>query len=202
MPDAEIVLYTTDDGFARVQLRAVDGSAWLSQRDIAALFGKDLRTINEHIRNILVEGEVDSETTIRNFRIVQSEGAREVTRNVTFYNLDMILAIGYRVRSPRGTQFRRWATTVLADYLVKGFAMDDAKLKDAPQWDYFDEWLERIRDIRASEKRFYQKVRDLYATGRLRPVVGCRQDLLRKGAEQDALRCDRPYRSPDHRVTQ
>ena len=92
------------------------------------------------------------------------EGAREVERAVAHYNLDAILAIGYRVRSPRGVEFRRWATTVLADYLVKGFAMDDAKLKDAPQWDYFDEWLERIRDIRASEKRFYQKVRDLYAT--------------------------------------
>lgn len=162
--NGEIVLYTTEDGLANVQLRAIDGTAWLSQRDIAALFAKDVRTVNEHIQNIVSEGEVDAAATIRNFRIVQSEGARTVTRDVTHYNLDMILAIGYRVRSPRGTQFRRWATTVLAEYLVKGFAMDDEKLKDAPQWDYFDEWLERIRDIRASEKRFYQKVTDLYAT--------------------------------------
>ncbi|WP_298861537.1 virulence RhuM family protein [uncultured Microbacterium sp.] len=164
-PDAggEIVLYTTDDGLVHLQLRALDGTAWLPQRAIAELFGKDVRTINEHIQNIVDEGEV-SMATIRKFRIVQIEGSREVTRDVEHYSLDMILAIGYRVRSPRGTQFRRWATTVLAEYLVKGFAMDDEKLKGSEQWDYFDEWLSRIRDIRASEKRFYQKVRDLYMT--------------------------------------
>ncbi|WP_220387325.1 virulence RhuM family protein [Agreia bicolorata] len=128
------------------------------------LFDKDVRTINEHIQNIIAEGEIDHQATIRDFRIVRMEGAREVERVVAHYNLDVILAVGYRVRSARGIQFRRWATTVLAEYLVKGFAMDDAKLKDAPQWDYFDEWLERIRDIRASEKRFYQKVKDLYTT--------------------------------------
>lgn len=160
----ELVLYTSDDGLAHVQLRAIDGSAWLSQRQIAELFDKDVRTINEHIQNLISEGEIDSTATIRDFRIVRIEGSREVARAVTHYNLDVILAVGYRVRSTRGVEFRRWATTVLADYLVKGFAMDDAKLKDAPQWDYFDEWLERIRDIRASEKRFYQKVKDLYAT--------------------------------------
>ncbi|MGX1696328.1 virulence RhuM family protein [Microbacterium keratanolyticum] len=159
----EVVLYTTDDGLAKVQLRALDGTAWLPQRSIAGLFDKDVRTINEHVQNIVAEGEV-SAATIRKFRIVQTEGTREVSREVEHYNLDMILAIGYRVRSPRGTQFRRWATTVLAEYLVKGFAMDDAKLKGSDQWDYFDEWLSRIRDIRASEKRFYQKVRDLYMT--------------------------------------
>lgn len=166
MPEqsGEIVLYTTDDGLARVQLRAAGGTAWLPQREIAALFGKDVRTVNEHIQNIVREGEIDPTATIRNFRIVQLEGEREITREVEHYNLDVILSVGYRVRSPRGAQFRRWATTVLTEYLVKGFAMDDAKLKGAEQWDYFDEWLERIRDIRASEKRFYQKVRDLYAT--------------------------------------
>lgn len=160
----ELVLYTSDDGLAHVQLRAVEGSAWLTQLQIAELFDKDVRTINEHIQNIVGEGEVDALATVREFRIVRFEGTREVARDITHYNLDVILAVGYRVRSPRGTQFRRWATTVLNDYLVTGFAMDDAKLKDAPQWDYFDEWLERIRDIRASEKRFYQKVNDLYAT--------------------------------------
>ncbi|MDJ0358039.1 virulence RhuM family protein [Paenarthrobacter sp. PH39-S1] len=160
----ELVLYTSDDGLAHVQLRAASGTAWLPQRGIADLFGKDVRTINEHIQNVITEGEVDPAATIRKFRIVQNEGNREVAREVEHYNLDVILAVGYRVRSPRGVQFRRWATTVLSEYLVKGFAMDDAKLKDAKQWDYFDEWLERIRDIRASEKRFYQKVLDLYAT--------------------------------------
>jgi len=142
----------------------VDGTVWLSQREIAELFDKDVRTVNEHIRNVFAEGECDPAATIRKFRIVQTEGARQVEREVDAYNLDVILSVGYRVRSPRGTQFRRWATTVLREYLVKGFAMDDARLKQAEQWDYFDEWLARIRDIRASEKRFYQKVRDLYAT--------------------------------------
>ncbi len=164
MSKGELILYSTDDGAATVGLRAVDGTVWLSQREIAELFDKDVRTINEHVKNVFEEGECDPAATIRKFRIVQTEGARQVEREVDTYNLDVILSVGYRVRSPRGTQFRRWATTVLRDYLVKGFAMDDDRLKQAEQWDYFDEWLARIRDIRASEKRFYQKVRDLYAT--------------------------------------
>lgn len=164
MSEGELILYTTDDGAAIIGLRAVDGTVWLSQREIADLFDKDVRTINEHIHNVFAEGECDPEATIRKFRIVQTEGSRQVEREVDTYNLDVILAVGYRVRSPRGTQFRRWATSVLREYLVKGFAMDDARLKQAEQWDYFDEWLARIRDIRASEKRFYQKVRDLYTT--------------------------------------
>lgn len=164
MSKGELILYSTDDGAATVGLRAVDGTVWLSQREIAELFDKDVRTVNEHIKNLYEEGECEPTATIRKFRIVQTEGARQVEREVDTYNLDVILSVGYRVRSPRGTQFRRWATTVLKDYLVKGFAMDDIRLKQAEQWDYFDEWLARIRDIRASEKRFYQKVRDLYAT--------------------------------------
>ncbi|KXJ52341.1 MAG: hydroxyacid dehydrogenase [Thalassospira sp. Nap_22] len=164
MSKGELILYNTDDGAATVGLRAVDGTVWLSQREIAELFEKDVRTVNEHIRNLFEEGECDPAATIRKFRIVQTEGARQVEREVDTYNLDVILSVGYRVRSPRGTQFRRWATTVLKEYLVKGFAMDDVRLKQAEEWDYFDEWLARIRDIRASEKRFYQKVRDLYAT--------------------------------------
>jgi hypothetical protein len=160
----EIVLYTTDDGLANVQLRAIDGTVWLTQAQIAELFQTTKQNVSLHVTNLIDEGEVDAVATVKDFLTVRTEGARQVERSLTHYNLDMILAIGYRVRSPRGTQFRRWATTVLAEYLVKGFAMDDAKLKDAPQWDYFDEWLERIRDIRASEKRFYQKVTDLYAT--------------------------------------
>lgn len=164
MSEGELILYSTEDGAATVGLRAVDGTVWLSQREIAELFDKDVRTVNEHIKNVFSEGECDPLATIRKFRIVQTEGARQVEREVDTYNLDVILSVGYRVRSPRGTQFRRWATTVLREYLVKGFAMDDARLKQAEQWDYFDEWLARIRDIRASEKRFYQKVRDLYTT--------------------------------------
>jgi hypothetical protein len=164
MSEGELILYTTEDGSSTVGLRAVDGTVWLSQREIAELFDKDVRTVNEHIHNIYAEGECAPEATIRKFRIVQTEGIRQVEREVDAYNLNVILSVGYRIRSPRGTQFRRWATTVLREYLVKGFAMDDARLKQAEQWDYFDEWLARIRDIRASEKRFYQKVRDIYAT--------------------------------------
>lgn len=160
MSDGELILYTTEDGAAKVQLRAVDGTVWLTQREISELFNKDVRTINEHIQNVFADGEGDPAATIRKFRIVQTEGSREVSREVDGYNLDVVLAVGYRVRSERGVQFRRWATTTLREYLVKGFAMDDEKLKD-PQWDYFDELLERIREIRASEARFYQKVREV-----------------------------------------
>ena len=147
----EIVLYTTDDGLARVQLRAFEGSAWLSQLEIAELFQSTKQNISLHIKSILADGELDSAATVKENLTVQTEGERSVTRTLTLYNLDMILAIGYRVRSPRGVQFRRWASTVLREYLVKGFAMDDDTLKGVEQWDYFDEWLERIRDIRASE---------------------------------------------------
>lgn len=160
----ELVLYTTDDGLAHVQLRAVDGSAWVTQAQLAELFQTTTQAMTQHIGAIYAEGELTEAATCNDYLQVRQEGGREVRRNLKHYNLDVILAVGYRVRSPRGVQFRRWATTVLSEYLVKGFAMDDAKLKDAEQWDYFDEWLERIRDIRASEKRFYQKVRDLYAT--------------------------------------
>ena len=164
MSEGELILYSTEDDAATIGLRAVDGTVWLSQREIAELFNKDVRTVNEHIRNVFTERECDPGATIQKFRIVQTEGSRQVEREVDAYNFDVILSVGYRVRSARGTQFRRWATTVLREYLVKGFAMDDARLKQAEQWDYFDEWLARIRDIRASEKRFYQKVRDLYTT--------------------------------------
>jgi len=160
----ELVLYTTEDGLAHVQLRAVDGSAWVTQAQLAELFQTSTQAMTQHIAAIYAEGELSEAATCNDYLQVRQEGGREVRRNLKHYNLDVILAVGYRVRSPRGVQFRRWATTVLSEYLVKGFAMDDAKLKDAKHWDYFDEWLERIRDIRASEKRFYQKVLDLYAT--------------------------------------
>ena len=167
LPQSEIILYQTEDGRTRVQCRFEDETLWLTQGLIAELFEKDVRTINEHLMNIFEEGELRREATIRKFRIVRLEGAREVAREVEHYNLDAILAVGFRVRSHRGTQFRQWALGRLSEYLVKGFTMDDERLKNPPgkgQKDYFDELLERIRDIRSSERRFYQKVLDIYAT--------------------------------------
>ena len=167
LPNSEIILYQTEDGRTRVQCRFENETLWLSQALIAELFEKDVRTINEHLANIYEEGELRREATIRKFRIVRLEGRREVTREVEHYHLDAILAVGFRVRSHRGTQFRQWAIGRLNEYLVKGFTMDDERLKNPPgkgQKDYFDEQLERIRDIRSSERRFYQKVLDIYAT--------------------------------------
>ena len=158
----EIILYQADDG-AHVQLRARGGTIWLTQAEMATLYGTTGQNIGQIIRRVLADGELDEATTNSEF-VVRLEGSRTVRREVKVYNLDMVLAVGYRTTTPRAVQFRQWATSVLREYLVKGFAMDDAKLKAADGWDYFDEWLARIRDIRASEKRFYQKVRDLYAT--------------------------------------
>jgi len=163
LPQSELVLYATEDGLARFYLRAEGGTVWLTQKQIAELFQVSLPTVNEHLAGIFAEGELEPERTLRKFRIVQQEGAREVRRQVDHYNLDAIMAVGYRVTSPRGTQFRQWATTQLRDYLVKGFVLDDVRLKEPGGWDYFDELLEKIREIRASEKRFYQKVRDAFA---------------------------------------
>jgi hypothetical protein len=163
-PDSDILLYQTEDGQTRVEVRLQNKTVWLSQKLMADLFQKDVRTINEHIKNILAEGEQASEATIRKFRIVQIEGKREVARSVDFYNLDMILAVGYRVRSHRGTQFRRWATERLREYIVKGFALDDDRLKQADGRNYFDELLARIRDIWSTEKVFWRKVLYIYAT--------------------------------------
>ncbi len=161
----EIILYNTEDGRTRLRLEVTDGTVWLSQAEIAELFQATKQNISVHIRNILDEGELSPEATVKESLTVQSEGGRRVQRRITVYRLEMILAVGYRVRSPRGSQFRRWATTVLRDYLIKGFALDEQRLKEPiGGFDYFDELLERIREIRASEKRFYQKVRDLFAT--------------------------------------
>lgn len=160
---SELVLYRTEDAKTRLQVRLHGESAWLTQRQMAELFGVTVPTINEHLSAIYADGEIEAERTIRKFRIVQLEGQREVRRQLDHYHLDAILAVGYRVRSARGTQFRQWATAQLSDLVVKGFVMDDARLKDPTANDYFDELLARIREIRASEKRFYQKVRDLFA---------------------------------------
>lgn len=158
----EIILYQTEDGQTQISLQARDGSVWLTQIQLADLFQTSVSNINKHIKGILADGE-QPEATIENYSIVQIEGGRSVERQVSHYNLPMIMAIGFRVRSPRGTQFRRWAAAQLSEYLVKGFVMDDARLKEPGGDPYFDELLERIRDIRASEKRFYQQVRDVFA---------------------------------------
>lgn len=159
----EFLLYVAEDGQTRIDVRLRDENVWLNQLQLANLFDKDVRTISEHIKNIYAEGELEEGATLRKFRIVQTEGARAVTREVAHYNLDMIIAVGFRVRSTRGTQFRQWANARLAEYIVKGFAMDDERLSDA-RHDYFDELVRRVRRIRVSERRFYQKITDIFAT--------------------------------------
>jgi len=161
---SQIILYQTADGNTRFDVRLEVETAWLTQNQMAELFQNTKQNINLHIKNIYEEGELIPEATVKDYLTVRNEGGRRVQRNVAHYNLDMIIAVGYRIRSHRGTQFRRWATERLREYLVKGFVMDDERLKQGRNLgsDYFDELLERIRDIRASEKRFYQKIRDIY----------------------------------------
>ena len=161
----EFLVYVGDDGAAHVHVRIAEGTVWLTQKLMARLYGKDVRTVNEHLQAIFEEGELDPGATIRKFRIVQTEGARSVSRLVDHHSLPAILAVGYRVRSAQGTRFRQWATSRLDEYLVKGFVLDDERLKSTANLgeDYFDQLVERIRDIRASERRFYQKITDIYA---------------------------------------
>jgi len=161
---SEIILYQTSDGMVRIDTVLRDETIWLTQAKMAKLFGVNVPAISKHLTNIYEEGELQREATVSKMETVGQEGNRQVTRKKAFYNLDAIIAVGYRVNSKRATQFRIWATNILREYIIKGFAMDDERLKQADKWDYFDEWLERIRDIRASEKRFYQKIRDIYAT--------------------------------------
>lgn len=161
---SDLILYTTEDGRSQIKLRAQEQTVWLTQLEMAELFDATKQNISLHLKNIFEDGELDAAATVKDSLTVQIEGSREVQRPVTLYNLEAILAVGYRVRSPRGVQFRRWASTILKEYLAKGFVMDDDRLKNPDgRPDYFDEMLARIRDIRASEKRFYQKVRDLFA---------------------------------------
>ena len=163
-PDGQVLIY--HDGATQLQVRLEGRSVWLSQRLIAELFQVSVKTANEHLVNIYSERELDPEATVRSFRIVQTEGSRQINRAIDHYSLDAILAVGYRVRSARGTAFRQWATARLSELLVKGFTMDDERLKEGRSLgtDYFDELLERIRAIRASERMFYQKVTDIYST--------------------------------------
>ena len=165
-PDSEIILYQTEDGRTRIQCRFENETVWLTQKLMAELFQIGVGTVNHHLKAILAEGELLPKATIRRYRIVQTEGARKISREVEHYSLPAILAVGFRVRSRRGTQFRQWATERLGEYLLKGFTMDDERLKNPPGPgvpDFFDELLERIRDIRSSEKRVYLRVRDILA---------------------------------------
>lgn len=164
-PQGEMLLYRTEDGRTRIECRFEEENIWLSQAQLADLFQVSVSSISEHIKGVYADAELEPERTLRNFRIVRLEGSRQVARQIDHYSLEAILAVGYRVRSARGTAFRQWATARLQEYLVKGFVMDDERLKNPPgpdTPDYFDELLERIRDIRASEKRMYLKVRDIF----------------------------------------
>lgn len=163
-PRSELVLYRTDDAQTRIQVRLEGESVWLTQRQMADLFDVSVPTINEHLANAYDEGELEPERTIRKFRIVRQEGTRQVRRLIDHYHLDAILAVGYRVRSPRGSQFRQWATARLSEYLVHGYALDSDRFKRDPDDEYFERLLDEIRDIRSSEKMFWRKVLAIYAT--------------------------------------
>lgn len=161
----EILLYSTPEGSATVEVFFEGETFWLSQKKMSDLFNVEIQTINYHLKEIFSSGELLEGSTIRKFRIVQPEGGREIARDITFYNLDAIIAVGYRVNSKEATAFRIWATNTLREYIIKGFVLDDERLKQGKKFgkEYFDELLERIREIRASERRFYQKITDIYA---------------------------------------
>lgn len=164
-PHSEILLYQTEDGLSRIQVRLEDETVWLTQNQMVELFQTTKQNISAHIRNVYSEGELQPEATVKKYLTVQTEGSRKVERLLEYYNLDVIISVGYRVKSLRGTQFRIWATQRLKEYIVKGFTLDDERLMETgKQPDYFDELLERVRAIRVSEKRFYQKVTDIYKT--------------------------------------
>jgi hypothetical protein len=163
-PNSELILYQTEDGRTRIECRFEGETIWLTQALMADLFQTTPQNITQHLRKIYEEGELDESATCKSFLQVRNEGSRQVARNFLFYNLDAILAVGFRVRSHRGTQFRQWATERLSEYLVKGFTLDDQRLKRTDQvTDYFDELLARIREIRASEARAYQRIREIFA---------------------------------------
>lgn len=164
MEKSSILMYTTEDGITKVEVTFDNETVWLSLDQIAELFQKNKSTISRHIKNIFSEGELLAEATVAKFATVQKEGNRTVERQIDFYNLDVIISVGYRVKSLRGTQFRIWATNILKEYMKKGFALDDDRLKNLGGGNYFDELLSRIRDIRSSEKVFWRKVLEIYAT--------------------------------------
>lgn len=163
--NTQIIIYQTESGDTKLEVRLENETVWLSQKLMAALFQTTVANINIHLKNIFEEGELDMKSTIKDFLIVRKEGSREVIRTIEYYNLDAIISVGYRIKSSVATRFRQWATQHIKDYIVKGFVMDDERLKNPNQpFDYFEELLRRIQDIRTSERRFYQKITDIYAT--------------------------------------
>ena len=163
---SDIIIYKNENGNIKVDVTFEDKSIWLSQSQLCKVFSKSKSTISEHIANIFKENELILSSTVRNFRTVQIEGNREVSRDIEFYNLDMIIAVGFRVKSPEGTQFRQWATQRLNEYISKGFVLNDDRFKDGNSMAYFDELQNRLREIRISEKFFYQKIKDIYKTSK------------------------------------
>ncbi|MBD5215904.1 MAG: virulence RhuM family protein [Bacteroidales bacterium] len=163
MDNGQIILFQTQGGETKIEVRLANESVWLTADQMAELFQRNKSTISRHIKNIYESGELEQNRTVAFFATVQNEGNRKVERNIAFYNLDMIISVGYRVNSHRGVQFRQWATQVLKEYMIKGFALNDDLLKNAGHGNYFDELLSRIRDIRSSEKVFYRKVLEIYA---------------------------------------
>lgn len=164
MNNSNIIMYTTEDGLTKIEVTFDEDTVWLSLEQMSELFQRDKSTISRHIKNIFSEGELRQEATVAKFATVQTEGSRQVSRDIEYYNLDVIISVGYRVKSLRGTQFRIWASSILKEYMKKGFALDDERLKRLGGGNYFDELLARIRDIRSSEKVFWRKVLEIYAT--------------------------------------
>ena len=164
MNTGEILIYQNQEGNIKIDVRLEEETVWLTQAQIALLFGKGRTTITEHIQNVFIEGELEQNRSCRKFRLVQKEGTREVEREVEHYNLDVIISVGYRVKSLQGTQFRIWATQRLKEYIVKGFALNDDRFKSGNSINYFNELQQRIREIRLSERFFYQKIKDIYTT--------------------------------------
>ncbi len=162
--NSEILLYQNKEGDIKIDVRLEDETVWLTQAQLCELFQKSKATISEHIKNVFEEGELSSSATVRDFRTVQMEGNRKVERDIDHYNLDVIISVGYRVKSPQGTQFRIWATQRLKEYIIKGFALNDDRFKSGSSMNYFNELQVRIREIRLSERFFYQKIKDIYAT--------------------------------------
>ena len=164
-PYSELLIYQTEDGHTRIQVRLENETVWLTQKAIAQLFNVEVPAISKHLGNIYDSGELEREATVSILETVRREGSRNVKRKLEYYNLDAIIAVGYRVNSYQATQFRIWATKTLKEFIIKGFVLDDERLKQGKHFgrDYFDELLERIREIRASERRFYQKITDIYA---------------------------------------
>lgn len=194
---AEYLTYVASVGESSkdIEVRYEDENIWLTQKAMGLLYNVETNTINYHVKKIFADSELDESSTIRKFRIVQNEGERQIEREVAHYNLQMIIAVGFKVNSERAVQFRKWVNQIATEYTIKGWVMDDERLKRGTYLTdkYFDEQLERVREIRASERKFYQKITDLYATAIDYDVTSSNETLLCHCAKQDALRCSRAY---------